>query len=104
MNERTPIVPSRDFQAVADTRGRPLADLRLSVMDRCNFRCPYCMPRDTYGDSYRFLNSRERLSFDDAPRAMRLLQSGRSVGKVVLELPGDVQMRTRTSPLTTLTS
>jgi alcohol dehydrogenase len=46
----------------------------------------------------------ERLSFDDAPRAMRLLQSGRSVGKVVLELPEDVQMRTRTSPLTTLTS
>jgi cyclic pyranopterin phosphate synthase len=72
MNERAPTAPTRDLLPVADTRGRPLADLRLSVMDRCNFRCPYCMPRDTYGDGYRFLSSRERLSFDELVRVARL--------------------------------
>ncbi|MBM5811342.1 MAG: GTP 3',8-cyclase MoaA [Gammaproteobacteria bacterium] len=55
-----------------DTRGRPLADLRISVMDRCNFRCPYCMPRETYGDRYRFLAAAERLSFDEIARLARL--------------------------------
>ena len=58
--------------AAQDTRGRPLADLRISVMDRCNFRCPYCMPRETYGDRYRFLASADRLSFDEIARLARL--------------------------------
>jgi cyclic pyranopterin phosphate synthase len=58
--------------AVADARGRPLADLRISVMDRCNFRCPYCMPRETYGEGYRFLPAAERLSFDEIVRLARL--------------------------------
>ena len=57
--------------AVADTRGRPLADLRISVMDRCNFRCPYCMPRETFGAGYRFLPAAERLSFDEITRLAR---------------------------------
>ena len=35
---------------------RPLRDLRISVMDRCNFRCPYCMPRERFHEQYRFLN------------------------------------------------
>ena len=47
--------------AAVDLRGRPLVDLRISVMDRCNFRCPYCMPRETFGEGYRFLPSAERL-------------------------------------------
>jgi GTP 3',8-cyclase len=51
-----------------DRRGRPLRDLRISVMDRCNFRCPYCMPRETFHDRYRFLGSHERLSFDEIVR------------------------------------
>src|SRR5262249_37234090 len=55
-----------------DTLGRPLRDLRISVMDRCNFRCPYCMPRETYHDRYRFLGSHERLSFDEIVRLARL--------------------------------
>jgi len=58
--------------AVADTRGRPLADLRISVMDRCNFRCPYCMPRETYGEGYRFLPGADRLSFEEIARLARL--------------------------------
>ena len=55
-----------------DTLGRPLHDLRISVMDRCNFRCPYCMPRETFHDNYRFLKSSERLSFDEITRLTRL--------------------------------
>jgi len=47
-------------------------DLRISVMDRCNFRCPYCMPRETFHERYRFLGSHERLSFDEIVRLARL--------------------------------
>jgi len=49
-----------------------MRDLRISVMDRCNFRCPYCMPRETYHERYRFLGSHERLSFDEIVRLTRL--------------------------------
>ena len=56
-----------------DRRGRMLHDLRISVMDRCNFRCPYCMPRETFHETYRFLGSRERLAFDEIVRLARLL-------------------------------
>lgn len=55
-----------------DALGRPLHDLRISVMDRCNFRCPYCMPRETFHDNYRFLKSSERLSFEEITRLTRL--------------------------------
>src|SRR5271166_1397484 len=58
-----------------DQRGRPLHDLRISVMDRCNFRCPYCMPREQYNEHYRFLKSQERLSFDEILRLARLFAS-----------------------------
>ncbi len=51
---------------------RPMRDLRISVMDRCNFRCPYCMPRETYHERYRFLRSSERLAFDEIARIARL--------------------------------
>ena len=56
---------------VRDRIGRPLLDLRISVMDRCNFRCPYCMPRETFHDRYRFLRSSERLGFDEIARVAR---------------------------------
>ena len=55
-----------------DKRGRPLHDLRISVMDRCNFRCPYCMPKEQFNEHYRFLKSQERLSFDEILRLARL--------------------------------
>ncbi len=55
-----------------DRLGRPMHDLRISVMDRCNFRCPYCMPRETYHDQYQFLKSAERLSFEEITRIARL--------------------------------
>src|SRR3569833_3101667 len=55
-----------------DPLGRPIRDLRISVFDRCNFRCPYCMPRETFHDKYRSLNSHERLAFDESVRLTRL--------------------------------
>jgi cyclic pyranopterin phosphate synthase len=67
-----PPIPLSAPQAAPDARGRPLADLRISVMDRCNFRCPYCMPRATFGDHYRFLATAERLSFEEITRIARL--------------------------------
>jgi cyclic pyranopterin phosphate synthase len=55
-----------------DRLDRPLRDLRISVMDRCNFRCPYCMPREQFHESYRFLKSSQRLSFEEILRLTRL--------------------------------
>jgi len=51
-----------------DTLRRPLRDLRISVTDRCNFRCVYCMPRDVYGHDYAFLERRELLTFEEIAR------------------------------------
>lgn len=54
----------RSATFLSDARGRPLRDLRLSVIDQCNFRCTYCMPRETFGPDYRFLRADQRLSLD----------------------------------------
>src|SRR5918912_2521611 len=54
-----------------DALGRPLRDLRISVTDRCNFRCIYCMPKEVYGRDYRFLERRELLSFEEIARLAR---------------------------------
>ncbi len=55
-----------------DTLGRPLRDLRISVTDRCNFRCPYCMPAEVFGESYQFLPREEILSFEEIHRLARI--------------------------------
>lgn len=68
----SPIVELPVKHRPRDTLGRPLHDLRISVMDRCNFRCPYCMPKETFHDNYRFLKSNERLSFEEIVRLTRL--------------------------------
>src|SRR5690348_2551613 len=72
MSQPDVIVPLPGSGGPRDRRGRPLRDLRISVMDRCNFRCPYCMPRETFHDRYRFLGTHERLSFDEIVRLARL--------------------------------
>jgi len=72
MSARDVIIPLHALPAPRDSLGRPIRDLRISVMDRCNFRCPYCMPRETYHERYRFLGSHERLSFDEIVRLARL--------------------------------
>jgi cyclic pyranopterin phosphate synthase len=51
--------------AVVDTLGRPLHDLRISVTDRCNFRCTYCMPKEVFGPDFAFLPRSEILSFEE---------------------------------------
>lgn len=55
-----------------DTRDRPLRDLRISVTDRCNFRCVYCMPKDVFGRDYPFLAHSDLLSFEEITRVARL--------------------------------
>ena len=55
-----------------DTRRRPLRDLRLSVTDKCNFRCPYCMPAEIFGEKYPFLHRDEILTFEEIERLVRL--------------------------------
>jgi cyclic pyranopterin phosphate synthase len=57
---------------VADTRARPLHDLRISVTDRCNFRCVYCMPKEVFDKDYTFLPHSELLSFEEIERTARL--------------------------------
>ena len=57
---------------IRDQLGRALRDLRISVMDRCNFRCVYCMPEDKFHPGFKFLPSKERLSFDEMLRLVRI--------------------------------
>src|SRR6516165_3710407 len=59
-------------QHVVDTLVRPLRDVRISVTDRCNFRCTYCMPKEVFGRDFHFLPPRELLSFEEITRLARL--------------------------------
>jgi cyclic pyranopterin phosphate synthase len=61
---------------LVDTFGRPLHDLRISVTDRCNFRCVYCMPKEVYGRDHRFLDRKELLSFEEIARVARVFVAG----------------------------
>ena len=64
----------RPAGAVRDTLGRGLRDLRVSVTDRCNFRCTYCMPKDVFGPDYAFLPRSEVLSFEEITRLARIFK------------------------------
>jgi cyclic pyranopterin phosphate synthase len=66
-----------------DTLQRPLRDLRISVTDRCNFRCVYCMPREVFGRDYAFLPRAELLTFEEIERLARVFAS-RGVEKIRL--------------------
>lgn len=57
---------------ITDKLGRPIRDLRLSVTDRCNFRCDYCMPKEIFGDDYVFLPKNELLTFEEMERITRI--------------------------------
>jgi len=91
--------PAHALPLVLDRRARPLRDLRISVTDRCNFRCPYCMPAEVYGERYEFLPRREILSFEEIERLARVftelgVQKLRITGGEPLlraELPGLVR-------------
>ncbi|PFR15929.1 GTP 3',8-cyclase MoaA [Bacillus cereus] len=62
-------------EMVKDFFGRPLQDLRISVIDRCNFRCTYCMPAEIFGPEYAFLKEEFLLTFDEIERLAKLFVS-----------------------------
>ncbi|HSG79848.1 MAG TPA: GTP 3',8-cyclase MoaA [Acidimicrobiia bacterium] len=66
-----------------DTQDRPLRDLRISVTDRCNFRCRYCMPKEIFGREYEFLARELLLSFEEITRVVRIA-TGLGVRKIRL--------------------
>ena len=63
------------MEPVTDTRRRPLRDLRISVTDRCNFRCVYCMPKEVFGHDFEFLRRAQLLTFEEIARLTRLFAS-----------------------------
>ena len=72
---RVPIVPlnaAPPTGLIGDALGRPLRDLRISVTDRCNFRCSYCMPKEVFDKNYNFLPHASLLSFEEIARAARI--------------------------------
>jgi cyclic pyranopterin phosphate synthase len=81
--------------APRDLRGRPLSDLRISVIDRCNFRCPYCMPEDDYPRDHEFLSKAERLRFEEIDRLARIFVS---LGVRKLRLTGGEPLLRRDLP------
>lgn len=77
-------IPLRlETTAPRDQRGRVLRDMRISVVDRCNFRCPYCMPEDQYPRDHEFLSKAERLRFEEIERLARIF-AGLGVHKLRL--------------------
>src|SRR5215207_2678904 len=68
---------------LTDTLKRPLRDLRISVTDRCNFRCVYCMPKEVFGPDHPFLHRDQILTFEEITRLARLF-AGHGVRKVRL--------------------
>src|SRR5438067_9832640 len=72
--------------AVGDALGRPLRDLRVSVTDRCNFRCPYCMPAEVFGPGHPFLKDPELMSL---PELTRILRAFVQLGVEKIRLTGE---------------
>jgi GTP 3',8-cyclase len=79
-----------------DLLGRPMHDLRVSVTDRCNFRCTYCMPREIYGRDYAFLPRAELLTYEEITRLARLFVA---LGVRKLRLTGGEPLLRRDLPL-----
>jgi cyclic pyranopterin phosphate synthase len=73
------------MSAPLDSLNRPLRDVRISVTDRCNFRCPYCMPAEVFGEKYQFLHKDQVLTFEEITRLTRIIIS---LGAVKLRLTG----------------
>jgi GTP 3',8-cyclase len=84
------------MEAILDKLGRPIRDLRISVTDRCNFRCTYCMPKEVFGDDYVFLPKDELLSFEEIERFAKLFAS---LGVEKLRLTGGEPLMRRDLPV-----
>jgi cyclic pyranopterin phosphate synthase len=78
-----------------DRRGRPMRDLRISVTDRCNFRCTYCMPREVFGPGYRFVPRAQLLSFEEIARLAGIFAG---LGVTKLRLTGGEPLLRRDLP------
>ena len=87
--------PARRSEAPWDRFGRPVRDLRISVTDRCNFRCRYCMPREAFGEAFEFLPRAEILDFDEVARVARIF---RRLGVRKLRLTGGEPLLRRDLP------
>ena len=74
---------SHKIMTILDKLNRPLRDLRISVTDRCNFRCVYCMPKEVFGSDYQFLERDQILTFEEITRLARIFVS-HGVGKIRL--------------------
>ena len=61
--------------SLVDTLNRPLRDLRISITDRCNFRCVYCMPKETFGSDFKFLRHEQILTYEEIARLARIFVS-----------------------------
>ena len=70
---------------IFDKYNRPVRDLRISVTDRCNFRCTYCMPKEVYGEAFKFLPREELLDFDEIEK---IAKSFASLGVTKIRLTG----------------
>ena len=81
--------------AIIDKLNRPIRDLRISVTDKCNFRCTYCMPKEVFGDDYVFLPKEELLSFEEIERFARLFAQ---LGVKKLRLTGGEPLMRRDLP------
>jgi len=68
---RVPAMPVAATGRLQDTLARPLRDLRISVTDRCNFRCSYCMPKEVFGKDYPYLPHGDLLTFEEITRLAR---------------------------------
>src|SRR6266851_5489428 len=78
-----------------DRLGRPLHDLRISVTDRCNFRCVYCMPKEIFGRDYEFLPRAQLLDYEEIARlAQALADAGLARVTVSLDALDDATFRT----------
>jgi len=72
-----------DVAIIRDALRRPLHDLRISVLDQCNFRCPYCMPQDEFHEDYEFLSRKQRLTYDEILKIAHVV-AGLGVSKMRL--------------------
>src|SRR5690625_3644780 len=81
---------------VLDKFGRPIRDLRISVTDRCNFRCTYCMPKEIFGNDYVFLPKDELLTFEEIERLAKIFAS---LGVKKLRLTGGEPLMRKELPV-----
>ena len=78
-----------------DTLSRPIRDLRISVTDRCNFRCTYCMPKEVFNSDYEFLRRDDLLSFEEITRISQIFAQ---IGVKKIRLTGGEPSFTKKSP------